>query len=69
MDAITNEENLIEKLFKFDIQTDAPMRAEGEYFMCESCYCEYDQSEVVMMPDCAHELCIHCFKAYLEMKV
>ena len=64
-----NEENLIEKVFKFELSPNNPMRGSGELFECESCYCEYEQPEVVMMPDCRHELCIHCFKAYLETKV
>jgi hypothetical protein len=69
MDAITNENDLIQTLFKFELHANVYMRAELELFMCESCYCEYEQPEVVTMPDCGHELCSECFKAYLEMRV
>lgn len=69
MQNIANQDDHLTNLFKFDLQKDVPMLAEGEYFMCGSCYCEYEQEEVVTMPDCSHQLCTYCFTAYVETKV
>lgn len=67
MDAIMSEDDLIARLFKFDVNNDE--MAEEEGFTCESCYCEYEPADVVTMPDCNHQLCSECFKVYLEMKI
>jgi hypothetical protein len=66
VEAITTD-NSISSVFNFDFES--AMYKESEVFMCESCYCEYDTTDVVTMADCYHQLCAYCFKAYLEQKV
>lgn len=54
MHAVINQDDFLQKTFKFELGADAQMLAEGEYFMCESCYEEYEPEDVVTMPDCCH---------------
>ena len=81
-DAFANVDDLVPTTFKFEIQTadnkgaskmsssiNNEEMADEELFLCESCYCEYEEPEVITMPDCAHKLCSYCFQAYLEMKL
>lgn len=41
----------------------------NEPFLCEVCYCEYEDQDVVKLEECGHGLCSYCFTDYLKTKL
>jgi hypothetical protein len=54
-DAFANIDDPIPTLFKFEMIENAFMA--HDELMCESCYCEYEQEDIITMSDCGHKLC------------
>jgi len=54
-DAFANIDDPIPTLFIEMIEN--AFMAHDDELMCESCYCEYEQEDIIIMSDCGHKLC------------
>jgi ariadne-1 len=63
IDRFVNEQDLVQKLFKFDLGGPLPPTPE----LCPCCFC--DSIEWISIVDCGHKVCLDCYQGYLESKV